>query len=1083
MDLLPLPLFPQGSLASSVITTVWIGVAVVVFFNLRFGWVLSGLVVPGYLVPLMIIKPWSAAIIIIESIITYFVVWIVSDVMSRLGYWSQLFGRDRFFALVVISVLVRVLFDGWLLPSWGEWFVEHYDIAFDYRNNLHSFGLIIVALIANQFWKSGFRMGLLPLAVNLMITYLIVRYGLMEITNFTVSNLNYMYEDIASSILASPKAYIILITTAFVASRMNLHYGWDFSGIMIPSLLALQWYQPLKILASFFEALLILGIAHVLLNTNLFKNISIEGGRKLLLFFNIGFVYKLILGYLILWLAPETKVTDSYAFGYLLATLMAIKMHDKDIAVRLTRATLQTSLIGVSVASLIGFTLTQIPEPNIELDAHASKVTTLHLLESNKPMLDLVREDQVRLYMPQSQNYIPVPLALELERFSAALNQFRDYLSTENELSLQQALTLFHTVGYELLYDNAGLYYLRESPKVRGWGLYLVRSDTKSRMIVEVPAPLNERGTLDTGLQAFILLDAHGLAIAGSSRFLNPDRSADVLTNPQSFFQVFHSVFAKRNVLQVRGYTRETTRLSAAIEPEEPTVPGNGPQEPQNTLWVHVDLPPGLDLTALKKLTGTLHIQWQPLPFSNRQRELSRNGFAELLLNQRGIRSMRSQVEGYEKTPTLVLGSQRIDGFLQDWILSRRDRIAEKGSNNYIAPQIEELLFFETEVLVPLLRVSAQAYQEGEWTPNGLDDLREIQASAAILNYRLIRYRHRLTNEDFLILAEADSNERRHWGTYVFRLSKSNNYLIQVPRPLFEVNSFEYGVSLFQRLRAKTLLLAGTHPGANTDGSADIIRLENVANLFNLVNQVVLREAGDVPLLVIHSRALSHRGRDTLRYTDVLISKIETTSSRGAADALLQPLLEQLDMEGFSYRFVQGDQDTAYEIGSVAQSAYLNATRNKGFAALWLSPRARSVYRQQDLNRQEQLRFNAVGIETLRTDLYDYLHSLDSPARLNSLPSLLQQQLQLYLDSENVVALSELVETWPGYTWKRVIDSDSRQSFLIGLENQVGVSLVANLNPRRADSVFTAGERHLSRNDIQRFIDSRQALLKLPGAL
>ena len=54
-----LPIFPSGSAATTVTTTVWIGVLVVVWTNLRFGWTLSGLVVPGYLVPLMIIRPVS----------------------------------------------------------------------------------------------------------------------------------------------------------------------------------------------------------------------------------------------------------------------------------------------------------------------------------------------------------------------------------------------------------------------------------------------------------------------------------------------------------------------------------------------------------------------------------------------------------------------------------------------------------------------------------------------------------------------------------------------------------------------------------------------------------------------------------------------------------------------------------------------------------------------------------------------------------------------------------------------------------------------------------------------------------------
>jgi len=48
---MPVALFPE-SLASSVATTVWVGVMVAVFCTLRFGWNLSGLVVPGYMTPL-----------------------------------------------------------------------------------------------------------------------------------------------------------------------------------------------------------------------------------------------------------------------------------------------------------------------------------------------------------------------------------------------------------------------------------------------------------------------------------------------------------------------------------------------------------------------------------------------------------------------------------------------------------------------------------------------------------------------------------------------------------------------------------------------------------------------------------------------------------------------------------------------------------------------------------------------------------------------------------------------------------------------------------------------------------------------
>ena len=257
LDYFYFPIFPEGSLAHSIITTVWVGVIVVAFFNLRYGWVLSGLVVPGYITPLLLVKPLAVWVIAAESIVVYLLVYTLSIYGSKYRLWSSFFGRDRFFAILLVSVLVRVLFDGLLLSYIGEWYVSFTGDPFDYRNNFHSFGLIIIALIANMLWKPGLIRGIPPVVIIIAITYLITRYILVEWTNFSLSNLSYLYEDFSSNILASPKSYIILLTAAFIASRMNLRYGWDFNGILIPALLALQWYQPSKIFISFIEAIII----------------------------------------------------------------------------------------------------------------------------------------------------------------------------------------------------------------------------------------------------------------------------------------------------------------------------------------------------------------------------------------------------------------------------------------------------------------------------------------------------------------------------------------------------------------------------------------------------------------------------------------------------------------------------------------------------------------------------------------------------------------------------------------------------------------------------------------------------------
>lgn len=351
-----IPIFPEGGLASSVITTVWVGVFVLCFFNLRFGWVLSGLVVPGYLVPLLIVKPLAAGVIVLEAVLTYAIVWVFSEKIGR-GRWPSLFGRDRFMGLILASVAVRLALDGFVLPEIADWMAQNWNREFDWRSDMQSFGLVIISLMANQFWKPGIVRGMFSMIVVTGLSLLIIRYGLMEFTNFRISGVSYLYEGLASSVLASPKAYMILVLTALYASHMNVKYGWDFSGILIPALIALQWYQPTKILASFAEAIVIYAIARMLLKTPWLENLTIEGGRKMLLFFNISFALKLIVGHAIVFFAFDVKTTDFYGFGYLLSTLLAIKAHDKDIFPRLMRSTLQVSFVGAAMGNLAGFLL------------------------------------------------------------------------------------------------------------------------------------------------------------------------------------------------------------------------------------------------------------------------------------------------------------------------------------------------------------------------------------------------------------------------------------------------------------------------------------------------------------------------------------------------------------------------------------------------------------------------------------------------------------------------------------------------------------------------------------------------------
>lgn len=1078
-DLFPLFIFPEGALASSVITTVWVGIFVVAFFNLRLGWVLSGLVVPGYLVPLLLLKPTAAMVILGEGTLTYVLVWFYSEFLSRQFGWSNFFGRDRFFALVLTSVIVRILCDGWLLPTLGEYLNATWQLQFDYQNNLHSFGLIIVSLIANNFWKTGFRRGLLPLIATIGITYLLVRFVLMEATNFSVSNIGYLYEDMAASILASPKAYIILLTTAFVASRMNLFYGWDFSGILIPSLLALQWYQPEKILVSFGEAFVVLALARLALRMPIFRRVTMEGARKILLFFNISFFYKMVLAYVLLWGWPDLKVTDYYGFGYVLPTLMAIKMHDKDIIARLSRATLQTSISAALTATLIGFLLSQFPDPWRWLLAETANRPLARPIAATGNVIDQLREDKIALYRTRGREPVLAPTPGEMEVFSAAVRRLGALRKMPTDDEAAQIATLLAAANYTLEVREGHYLMLREKMPRKYRGTFIVKPAAASNLVIEVPAPLDERGALDAGAWMFQNYDARALAVAGSARRANKDGSSDVLVNPNTFYQAFHHAFAVRNVVQVRTYTTETARLLGGSRRDSQSLEI---EEPGSAARVKGELPEDFSLVRLKSLIDRFDIAWQAIPVTNLQRETMTGGFIELTLNRDDVRKVLARGLAAERNIRLEVLDHTIDGYLQEWLLADKNRIAAAGSNLYRTPRPEHLLYLDDEVFSPLLAAIRRHYGPQGWSEAGLEELKLINLAASVFNYELVRYRHRSSGVDFLILAEADAvSGHRYWGTYVFRLGAAQPFVVQVPRPLFDVNSFEVAVSLFERLHAQALLIGGAHPEANQDHTADVLRLENRANIFNLANQVILRETDDQPLLSIQSRVLGARPDTPLPTADVLVSFASGLMDTDRATPLGRKFLDTLERSGLVFQFAGGSVEAAgYDAAGVSQAHYIGASRNKEFAVAWISPLARNEYRQQTEPTPQAIQFAALHIATRNSDLAKELAV--RPAAPTRTPTPLQQQVNAYLRRQDIVVLHDIVRRNADYRFERIVDINSRQGYLLIIDKSERWVGVACLSSRQAARVQVLDRQGDIRQQALSFIETNAAWLAVGDA-
>ena len=976
---------------------------------------MSGLVIPGYLVPLLIAKPMAAAVTVAEGIITYLIVWFYSEYLSRFTGWSNFFGRDRFFALVLASVAVRLVADGWLLPAAGEWVLNEYEVAFDYRSNLHSFGLIITALIANNFWKTGIWRGLWPMFVQIGITWLIVRYGLMELTNFNIASLGFMYEDMASSFMATPKAYIILLVTAFIASRLNLFYGWDFSGILIPSLLALTWYEPIKIVTTMVEAVVILAIARLVLNLPMFRNITMEGARKLLLFFNISFIYKFILSWALVLFIPQLKISDWFGFGYLLATLIALKIHDKGVFARLTRATLQTSLTGLVVATLIGFVLLIIPDPELPQSEIDLSLAQQPLRMETRPIAEILYGDKTAFYATSLGRDMTVPLARELDAFSAGVRRLLQYREDRKPQALDAARSLLRAANYEVvLVENTHLL-LRELAPLRFWGTYVLRLDADSRLLIEVPAPVDEGGSFEAGVALFSEFRAGAFASAGAARGANQDGSSDVLITPSSIFQAFHRELASRSVLQVRRA-----------------------REGESMLYAGANVPQGLALGALETMTDKLEVRFSSKSGRNLQRQTMTGQFSELWLSPADL----SRIQVASRPRTVAHKEQLAKDMSAEMLsLIRPQTVAQPGSSAYRAPRPEELLRMEREVLGPLFNIATR-----NRNPEANTLASEIGAVAGGAETLGMTVRWIADPRAGFLLLHDPENYR---GWVLVRIGEAANLVIEAPHPLSEAGILETALSVFENLNARAVIIAGAAPDANPDRSADPLLSDNVGSMFNLAHQTALRAMGDRPGSALLVRALNIRPDQAAPREDAVLSFDIVAARRDTLSAPAAQLLDALEAMGLSIRLGGSQSDTAgLEAMGGPLASYMSQTRDKRFAVLWISPLARNQYDSETMQAQGR-QFAALGIPVRSSSITAELGARRFASA--GLPKGVEQLAERYHASGDIVLLTALQKRLQPMRLERIEDVNRRGAYLMMLHPDGSLAAVLALSGRLGD--------------------------------
>ncbi len=730
-------------------------------------------------------------------------------------------------------------------------------------------------------------------------------------------------------------------------------------------------------------------------------------------------------------------------------------------------------MVGAIGGSLLGFALLAVPNPHLwSAVAGHNHVTPAGDCALEEGLVDVVQGDKQILYHNRIPESYQRPVLRDLSAFSAGVSALLRFRNERQPAQLELARARLADANYDVHRLQNRYLYLRERSPAKGWGIYVLDLQCPEGLLVQVPAPLDEWAGLDAGLLLFQRLQGGALAIAGASRHTNADASADVLAEPRSIFETFHRLVTPGNVLVVRGDSREIQRAVF----QQPTQPAESAAEAASSiLWVKGALPAGLDLRQLKEWLPDYQIQWRTTALTNIIREHCWSGFAELTLSRRDCGVLLRQLATLRNGSASSAAAVRLNRSLPDWLLDRKSRLAERGTDQYVPPKLEELLYLDYEVLRPLLAIARRRAALAELSGQDWDELNAASSAASVVGSEVVLLHDTRQNQDFLILSDTSMAETsRHWGTCVLRCGLSGSAVVEVPRPLAERNTYDYGVNLFTRLEGSVLILAGADPRANLNGTADVTRWANRVNCYNLALQVLLRELRDQPLLV-----LQVRGFDAPLDTDILVATSNGDTRMSELRQQTRRFLQSVQRVGLRVTFVDGALETAgYEASGIQPALALCQPDNKEFASLWVAPHLRLRFGHDADRGHHYEQFEAADIPTVEVDLATFVQAKRQAAAFAAVPSGVRDLIEDYLRTRDVVALRELRVKWGEFGWTRLIDARTRQVFLVTAGSHP-LPLIVNLGDA-GECEFTATTcDDFGTAQIESFLDSNATWLEM----
>ncbi|WP_437481648.1 poly-gamma-glutamate biosynthesis protein PgsC/CapC [Sorangium sp. So ce1014] len=830
-----LPLFPPNGLDRSLHAAVLIGLVFGTLFTETLGWTYAGLVVPGYLATVFFAAPVTAVFIIAESIVTYLFVALIGRWITRTGAWSTAFGRERFYLFIVGAVIVRLFVEGFVVPEVSA----RYD--FVHSRELYSIGLVLVPLIANAFWNSGLLRAAPRLAVVTALTALVLGV-LLRTTNLSVSRFQVLNESLSLEFLELPKAHIILVIGALLGARNNVRYGWDYNGILVPGLLAVAWYEPTKLLTTTIEALVVYYLSRWIISVRPFSRMLLVGPRRMIFVYVLGFVLKMALGFAMVRFAPGLQMIDYFGFGYLLPSLLAVKMWNKEHVGIVIMPTLQVSLTAFLVGNGVGYALVALgwgsaPPPP------AAEARPPPRIES--AALALVLSDTAPRPGPRPR---AAAIAADIESRRIAHRLARNVLLDGRPAD--------EVLGVA---ERARLSVVREGDGDRPWYVLSARFDDPEDTPSAPRAAIRKRAGRSAGPSPEWLVLAAPTEV-GSALPAVALRVAELLDAAGVV------LLSRHGAIRRHDEAFAAAMIEALENPQVLIVEPGGGDGPELSV---VGTPAGLPVVSIGEGLGAeTAMRFRPAAEQ-----------PTLLADAPRLRVPRHVAEA---VGARLLGAPEVvrwSGTLEEELAKRMVSLTEVQPGRFRPPSIEELRLFDSVVAPRLIAAATRPGGAASATPPtawerailgrlGFREIRIGGSDAAPAAWGIAEPGpaeggpERRGNPAWLVLANPATLPPRAGPAAgpassiggvlpvspspgAVRSPLTGAMLVEVPAPRWQIGVFGAGLALADALSAQSLLLAGAVPTAEPNGAADVRRAEGLRSFFQRAHEVWIGDGGN----------------------------------------------------------------------------------------------------------------------------------------------------------------------------------------------------------------------------------------------